>query len=216
MDAILRGAFELLAELLAPRRCAGCDGETKRRTAFCPVCFGTLVRASNSDPERLAAFVYGGAIADAVRRLKFEDRPDLAPLLLASFGTLVPQLRGVTLVVPVPLHPSRLVERGYNQAALLARPLAGVLGVRCAVHALARQTATARQTELSRQARGANVRDAFVANQPGQLAEQAVLVVDDVETTGATLTACRAALLSGGARRVQTLVIARAEGVGGG
>jgi ComF family protein len=213
MDAILRGALEVLADLVGRQRCAGCDGETRRRTAFCSVCVTTLVRASNPDPERTAAFVYGGAIAQAVKRLKFDDRPDLAPLLLAGFAAHLPRLRTSTLVVPVPLHPSRLVERGYNQAALLARPLADLLEIRCAARALARPLATARQTELTREARGVNVRHAFVANEPERLAGEVVLLVDDVETTGATLAACRTALLSGGARAVHSLVVARTAGV---
>jgi ComF family protein len=212
MQSFLRGAVHALAELVGPTRCAGCDGETPRRTAFCPACVVTLVRAPTPDPDRTAAFLYGGAIAQAIRRLKFDDRPDLARPLLAGLGIHLSRFRDATLVVPVPLHPSRLVERGYNQAALLARPLAGILGIPFAARALARTMATARQTDLTRDARRANVLHAFTANEPSRLEGESVLLVDDVETTGATLAACRAALLSGGAEAVHTVVMARADG----
>jgi len=211
METLLRGLLGLVADLVAPTRCAACDGEVKRGAAFCPSCVATLVRAPNPEPGRTAAFVYGGAIAEALKRFKFEDRPDLAPALLAGLAPHLPSLRGAELVVPVPLHPSRLVERGYNQAALLARPLGRLLDAPCAMRAVARPAATARQTELSRAERAKNMEGAFVAALPAKIAGLRVLLVDDVETTGATLAACRAALLAGGACDVHTVVIARAE-----
>jgi ComF family protein len=214
MNAVLRGVLGVLGDLIAPTRCAACDGESRRGAAFCPPCAGTLVRASNVHPESTAAFVYGGAIAQALKRFKFDDRPDLAPALLAGLGTHLDRLRGtVDLVVPVPLHPSRLVERGYNQAALLARPLARLLAIPCAPRALCRLATTERQTELTREARAANVANAFAANELRRLAGARVLLVDDVETTGATLSACRAAVMTGGARAVLSAVVARVEAV---
>jgi ComF family protein len=211
MEAILRGVLGVLADLVGPTRCAACDGEARRGTAFCPPCAATLVRSSNADPERTAAFVYGGAIAQALKRFKFDDHPDLAPALIAGLAPHLPRLRVATLVVPVPLHPSRLVERGYNQAALLARPLARSLGAPCAMRALERLVATARQTELTRAARARNVERAFMPLERSRLVGQTVLLVDDVETTGATLAACRAAVMAGGARAVHTIVIARTD-----
>jgi ComF family protein len=214
MDAVLRVVLGVLVDLIAPTRCAACDGASRRGTAFCPPCAATLVRASNVRAESSAAFVYGGAIAQALKRFKFDDRPDLAPALLAGLATQLDRLRGnVDLVVPVPLHPGRLVERGYNQAALLARPLARLLAVPCAPRALRRLATTERQTDLTREARAANVANAFAPNEPHRFREQRVLLVDDVETTGATLSACRAALLAGGARAVLSVVVARTDAV---
>jgi ComF family protein len=177
------------------------------------VCAASLVRSEGPDTSRLAAFVYGGAVAQALRRFKFDDRPDLALALLAGLHPHLPGLRRnpTEIVVPVPLHPTRLVERGYNQAALLARPLARWLGLPFAPRALGRSVATARQTELTRAARTANVARAFVAIERSRLSGRAVLLVDDVETTGSTLAACAGALFEGGARSVRTVVIARAD-----
>jgi ComF family protein len=203
----------VLGTLVAPARCAACDGDVRHGTAFCPACAATLVRATNETPDRTAAFLYGGAIAQAVRRFKFDDRPDLAQALLAGLRVHLPRLASLhtDLVVPVPLHPGRLIERGYNQAALLARPLAAWLGVPCATRALVRAVATQRQTELSREARSTNVERAFLPAPRSPLLGLSVLLVDDVETTCATLAACSHALREGGARTVQSVVIARAD-----
>jgi ComF family protein len=216
MAIVLQGMLAVLASLVAPARCAACDGEVRRGTAFCPVCAATLVRAENPEPGRVAAFVYGGAIAQTIRRFKFDDRPDLAPALLAGLHAQLPRLKGAgaDLVVPVPLHPTRLIERGYNQAALLARPLARWLALPCATRALRRSVATERQTALSREERSANVDHVFVPGEVGRLNGRTVLLVDDVETTGATLAACGQALMRGGARAVRTAVVARTESVG--
>jgi len=218
MNGLVQGLVEVVARLVAPAGCAACDGAVAHGRAFCPPCAATLVRAEVRDRDRLAAFVYGGAIAEALRRFKFNDRPDLTRPLLAGLHTCLPRLEEtpVDLVVPVPLHPARLVERGYNQAALLARPLARWLAAPCAPRALGRSVATARQTELTREARSSNVERAFAALEPARLAGRSVLLVDDVETTGATLAACGRALLDGGARAVRSVVVARAETGDGG
>jgi ComF family protein len=210
----VEGVVGLVGRLVAPQRCAACDGEIRHGIAFCPPCAATLVRAENPDPSRIAAFVYGGAIAETLRRFKFEDRPDLAAALAVGLIRYSAELgMGLgDLIVPVPLHPSRLVERGYNQAALLAQRLAKPLGGTCAPRLLARTRQTARQTELDRIARAGNVAQAFAVVDPARVAGREVLLVDDVETTGATLTACRAALEPWGIRRVRSIVVARAGG----
>ena len=213
MHRVLDGLVDLLGRVVSPARCAGCDADLRHGRAFCAACVSTLVRAGNPDPQKLAMFVYGGAIAEALRRFKFDERPDLASALLAGIHPHLADLSkaAVDIVVPVPLHPARLVERGYNQAALLARPLSRRLGLPCLSRALRRPVATARQTDLSGPARAANVDRAFVAADPVRLAGRVVLLVDDVETTGSTLAACGRALLGGGARAVRTLVVARAD-----
>jgi ComF family protein len=208
------GAFELLASLVAPPRCAACDVPVRRAIAFCPPCARTLVRADNPDPSRIAAFVYGGAIAETLRRCKFEGRPDLARVLAAGFS---PHLRDLessprTLLIPVPLHPSRLVERGYNQAALLAGSVARRIDAEWAPRGLCRRRQTTRQTELDRSARASNVRDAFSVADPSALSGRSIILVDDVETTGATLGACRAALERCDILGIRSLVVARAGG----
>jgi ComF family protein len=112
-------------------------------------------------------------------------------------------------VVPVPLHPRRAELRGFNQAALLAKPVARALGARLAI-ALRRERDTLAQATLDRALRLRNMKEAFSAVR--RVNGESVLLVDDVRTTGATLEACSAALLAAGAKDVRTLVLAHAEG----
>lgn len=181
-------------------------------TVFCAACASTLTSSKDRDPAHVAAFVYGGAIARAIVRLKFEGRPDLArPLANALLLTVrVTPLRA-DIVIPVPLYPHRLVERGFNQAALLAAPVARELGARFLPMGLERSRDTGHQAALDRAARGTNVLAAFRARRPESLCGQHVLLVDDVRTSGATLEACGDALLSVGAKEVRTLVLAQTE-----
>jgi ComF family protein len=160
---------------------------------------------------RWGAFFYAGAVVDAVRKLKFEDRPELARPLAAGWAPLLPEIREarVDVLVPVPLHASRLVERGYNQAALLARELGAMLRVPSAPLILSRPVATGRQTDLPAAARVTNVAGAFRVCRPREVMGRRVLLVDDVETTGATLDACVRALEEAGAARVFAAVIAQ-------
>jgi competence protein ComFC len=119
-------------------------------------------------------------------------------------------LRDVVLV-PVPLHSTRLAERGYNQAALLANRVAGRLDAPVRAMALARAQDTPRQATLGRSERLSNVTHAFVVREPRAVAGRAVLLVDDVRTTGSTLRACADALTQGGVASVRTAVLAQAE-----
>jgi ComF family protein len=206
-------AFELFASLLAPPRCAACDSCVAALTVFCSGCAATVERARVDDPRAIAAFVYGGAVARAIARFKYEQRPDLArplgDLLWRALEPYAPAL-GDAVVVPVPLHRARLVERGFNQSALLARRIARRLGAPLRPLALARVRNTPQQAALDRQGRIANVANAFCARAPASLRGRPVLLVDDVCTTGATLGACARALLEAHASWVALAVVARA------
>jgi ComF family protein len=198
-----------LLDLVAPRRCAACDEPLDPEArAFCEACVILL------DPgERVGAgmsgYVYGGPMAEAVRRLKYGRRTELAPVLGALLAARAIELSGeVDAVVPVPLHRARLRRRGFNQAALLARPVAKTLAVPLVTSALVRLRDTPPQAGLDAAGRLRNVRGAFVAiSAPAGR----VLLVDDVRTTGATLAECAEALSIAGAERVLTLVLAGAE-----
>jgi ComF family protein len=115
----------------------------------------------------------------------------------------------VDLVVPVPLSVGRQRERGYNQSAFLAYPVALAHGIRYSSRALQRMRETVSQVSLSADERHRNVSGAFSAN-PDAVAGKRVLVVDDVATTGATIGSCAEALMSAGAQAVYGLTLARA------
>lgn len=199
----------LAGELVAPTRCVACETRVAARVLFCTACGVSVMPAIDSRTPDHAVFDYGGAVATAIVRFKYAGRSDLgarfAGIMAAAAALLAPH---VDLVVPVPLHPRRLVERGFDQAALLAAPIARRLGIAHAPRGLLRTRPTPPQASLDRAARSANVADAFRCSSPDALAGRRVLLVDDVRTTGATLSACAEALRAAGARGVRTLVLA--------
>ncbi len=162
--------------------------------------------------ESIRSIVYfEGALRQAMHWLKYRGRTVLAdPLgdLMAAYWTQ--QAVPIDVVVPVPLHAARLHERGYNQAALLAREMARRAGLAVDEQVLIRHRATDSQIKLDTNQRKENVHDAFRCSSNG-LAGKRVLLIDDVCTTGATLEACAIALYDGGARSVQALTLARAR-----
>lgn len=161
-----------------------------------------------------AAFVYGGSIARVIVRMKYEGRPDLArPLGDLLWAAIEPQRAALAdaVVVPVPLHPARLAERGFNQSALIACCIARRLRVSLVTMALVRVRSTLPQTTLDRQRRTENVAGAFVVRAPDRIANRPILLIDDVRTTGATLDACTRALRRSGASRVRAFAVAQAD-----
>jgi len=153
---------------------------------------------------------YTGSIRNAIRQLKFAGDMALGEALARPMIDLLDKLEwGVDLVVPVPAGSARRKIRGYNQAALLALPLALGCGLPYRPKALKKVKDTPTQVGLSAAERRDNVRDAFQA--AGDLAAgKRILVVDDVMTSGATLNACAQALLHQGALQVYGLTLARA------
>ncbi len=192
----------------------------------CPRCGTPVVERAEAESEcsRCAArpppwqgaragFVFGESIRAAILRLK-RLGPDAAPGALVDSAVRAgvgpaPQWGRVDAVVPVPLHPARLRSRGFNQAALLARAMGRHVGA--PVRLLLRRTrATPLQPSASAARRWRNVAGAFDAS--ARVRARTVLLVDDVLTTGATATACTAALVEAGARAVYVWTLARAEG----
>lgn len=159
-----------------------------------------------------AAVRYGEVARDAIHAFKFGGRRAMAgPLaaLVADLGPALP-LGAVDVIVPVPLHPRRERERGFNQSWLLARRLAAAWSLTARGDVLTRRVATAPQTDLGAAARHLNVRDAFAIRRPELVAGRHVLLVDDVLTTGATVSECAVALRTGGAATVGVVTVARA------
>jgi ComF family protein len=158
---------------------------------------------------------YRDGMREAIHALKFGRRPVLAtPLgrLLANAGvhaTPVPPAEWADALVPVPLHPARLAERGFNQAELLAAPCAADWRLPILSRALVRTRPTLPQTDLDADARRANVRNAFRVARPAAVEGRRVLLIDDVLTTGATVGAAAQALRAAGAAAVGVLTLAR-------
>ncbi len=162
-----------------------------------------------------AATLYeaGGPIRQAILLFKHGRRVSLAPhlgRLMAEAADGLFDPRQFDLLIPVPLHPRRERERGFNQAALLAKELGRRWSLRVNRRVLRRMRATEAQSG-GREAREANVRDAFVVAQPDQVEGQSLLVIDDVLTSGATVNECTHALLAAGAAEVAVYTLARVE-----
>jgi ComF family protein len=229
--AVLRPLARSLADLVWPPRCAGCRDPADVEP-FCPVCAGALlpvpsgcVRCGLPGPDAVcgaclaappafaavrAGGLFGGPLGDAIHALKYGDRPALARPLGAWLSGRVELPEGAA-IVSIPLGRKRRIERGYDQAALLADELALASGRGGARPrgALLRIRETAPQVGRGREARLRNVRGAFWAN--GSVEGRELVLVDDVVTTGATADAAARALLDAGARRVTVVALARAE-----
>ncbi|MCA1634914.1 MAG: double zinc ribbon domain-containing protein [Acidobacteria bacterium] len=171
-------------------RCRRCEGEEFTAARACGIYEGAL-RASVLNLKREPH------VASRLARLMHET------CLRAPFGA-------ATRVVPVPLHPEREQERGFNQAVLLAGALAARAGLALDYWSLARATHTEQhRAGMDARARRESVEDAFRVTRPRLVEGESILLVDDVFTTGATVSACASALRAAGAREVFVLTVAR-------
>jgi predicted amidophosphoribosyltransferase len=154
-----------------------------------------------------AGWLFEGPFADAIRRFKYAGSGELAGPLGAMLASIASPYGGtIRAVVPVPLHPRKLRARGFNPAALLARPVARQLGAPLRIGWLHRERDTRTQAGLERAARLANLKSAFRA---AKVQPTCVLLIDDVRTTGSTLHEAGGALTAVG-HDVWTLALALA------
>lgn len=187
-------AFEADGGAFAADRCAACTAQ--------PYAFA----------RARAACVYDEASRGLILKFKHGDQQQFAGLFARWLGRSAAELTAdCDAVVPVPLHPLRLLTRRFNQAAEIARPLARAADLDYLPDALTRARATASQGGKSLRGRRLNVKSAFSVSETGrrQIKGRRILLVDDVLTTGATAEACARALLEAGARAVDLAVIAR-------
>lgn len=172
---------------------------------------GTCLKRPPSFSAVHSAGIYQGLLKEAVHKLKYRNQLTLArPLgqllgkaIAAAGSDFVPDR-----ILPVPLHPRRLKQRGYNQALELARPLVRQLGCPLDTTLLQRTRNTPRQQGLSATERRSNLRGAFALSSTAPALR--ILLVDDVMTTGETVRECCRTLLTGGAEEVQVAVVGRA------
>lgn len=192
--------------------CDGCGmGFEADAGAFADRCAACLAQPYAFARAR-AACVYDEASRGLILKLKHADHQPFAPLFARWISrAAAPLLAEADAVVPVPLHPLRLLSRRFNQAAEVARPLARDAGLDFLPDALIRQTHTASQGGKSARGRRLNVKTAFAVASSGarRVKGRRILLVDDVLTTGATAEACARALLDAGARAVDLAVVAR-------
>ncbi len=161
-----------------------------------------------------APYLYEGSLLDAIHHLKYHKKTSLAASLGSLLGLFAQDWleAGATdlLVMPVPLHPAKLRERGYNQSLLLARRVAEKLKTDLDCLSLRRTRKTLPQTGLGKMQRQQNVKNAFQLENADRIRDRNILLVDDVSTTGSTLDACSKALKKGGCGKVFCVTLARA------
>lgn len=211
-----RAWARLVAATLFPPRCTLCGFPgASLDLDLCEVCHADLPWARHSG-EAVVALRYEHPVDELIRRLKYQGaiaHARVLGVLLAEIATN----RGddlPALLVPVPLHAARWRERGFNQAAVIARYAGHLLGIPVTRHAAIRLRDTPSQTALDVNARRLNVRGAFAVRSGRPLdrllAAGHVAIVDDVITTGSTVNELRRVLLAAGVRRVVVWAVARA------
>jgi ComF family protein len=239
-SSIVKNTWRAGLDALLPPLCMACHGLTAEAQAFCATCWGKLnfitppccaacglpfdyavmdgalcgacIEARPVFIEARAALSYDDESRAVILPFKSADRTDFTPafarMMLGAGGAL---LQKSDVIVPVPLHFSRLFARRYNQAALLALSLAKAVKKPARLSALIRTRRTPSQGVLHRSERQRNVARAFAVpgSQKKHIEGRAVLLIDDVLTTGATANACAKALLSAGAKEVRVLALAR-------
>lgn len=209
--------WSALLDILFPPRCPVCRRPAAGHGAWCLACLAPVLaeRELNLVARRLRSLAscrvlcdYSGGVKTLIHRLKFRgDRRAAVYLAWLPASKLSGKVTGIDAVVPVPLHPDRLAERGYNQTELIFRHWSEKMDWPW-LDALARVRPTVPQWELEPAARRKNIRGAFIVTRPELIRGKTILLVDDIVTTGATLNECARVLRRGGAARVIGLSIA--------
>ncbi len=224
-DFLWRGPFD--AGNFPDSVCHGCTSAFNPIEApFCTVCgtpFGSdgienhpcedCLRTQPFFQAAYAPYRYEGSILEAVHRFKFGQKTFIANALgplLAEFVKTRFRLPEPFLTMPVPLHPKRLRERGFNQSLLLARQISDRLNGELDFLSLVRPKYTTPQSTLSKRERGKNIQNAFHLKTPDAVIHKNILLVDDVATTGNTLNECARILKSGGSEAVFCVTLAKA------
>jgi len=195
-----------------PEQCTYCGLPLPESRGEDPAC-GTCRSEKPRFEKARSAGVYEGALAHAIKTFKFQYMRRMAPALAhlaemtwdRDFGD-----ENVDGILPVPLHPSRLSERGFNQSADIGRHIALHGGVPFLHGVLVRTRPTQEQAGLTLAQRRENVRGAFKVFKASKINGKTLLLIDDVMTTGATVNECARILIKAGAKRVLVLTVARA------
>lgn len=221
-----------LGSTLFPHYCLVCGERLSAdRLMICPACLDLLPRYPGSealyDAEKRIeghapfteyrsdlGFTHHNPVRDLIHTIKYEGHPELGERLGQLFAPehlRAGHFADIGVAVPVPLTPRRLRRRGYNQSAYIARGLTGGLGIPLDETLLARRDSAGTQTHRGREARWASMREAFFVPDPDKVSRRRILIIDDVLTTGATLSACALALMEAGAESVSYYTLACGE-----
>jgi ComF family protein len=206
----------------SPLLCSECLEEIHWiRPPFCPQCgrpyphdgpshlCSDCIQNKNAFDTARAVVYYQNGIAGALRRFKYHGETNLIRVLTELWQRLEADHTPGEVIVPVPLHPRRLRERGFNQAVLLAKPLGRMLRIKVYPRVLKRVRNTLPQVDLKPEERRKNVRGAFAVREKSLVYGRKIILIDDVYTTGATVQECTKILKRSGAKEVHVLTLAR-------
>jgi len=209
---MLKNLGQGILNLFYPYSCCAC-GKKIPPGIFCAECYARIEPLTMAVlPHLFSAVRYREPIVTAIHRLKYRGEIFLVPYLSEFLIELCQRYKlneRIDCVVPVPLHPTRFRERNFNQSELLGQEIAACFSLPVLNRALVRFRNTPSQTGLSGKERMTNVSDAFQVRKSLTFKGRRCLLVDDVLTTGATLSACRSCLIAAGAEEVYGLALAR-------
>jgi ComF family protein len=219
--------------LFFPNYCFGCNRSlVKGEDTLCTICLIDLPKTNyhlvidNPIKSRLTGrlpiehaiaylkFRKSGIVQHLLHELKYNNHPEIGFKLGSTYGKELAQAgfqNEFDVIIPIPLHPTRLRKRGYNQSAKFAEGLSHSLGIPWAESISIRKTTTSTQTKKSKQERWENVEGAFGIQSAEKIVGQRILLVDDVVTTGATLEACGQHLIKNQCRSLSIACLAEAQ-----
>jgi ComF family protein len=219
--------FEALLDFIYPPYCIVCKAHLDSGAKLvCEYCWRRLPRLQNmtelSDEKCqkspisrfLAVWQYSDELQTIIHEMKYYGKKSLAQSMGEEMAKIVAasqEYSSADAIVPVPLHKTRLRERGFNQSVLLAQKITSVSKISVEAEILKRVRYTRSQSKLSATERELNVQGAFKVVQPRPVRGKVVILVDDVFTTGSTLKACAEALIDSGVAKVLALTAAMAD-----
>lgn len=204
-----KNCFSKIA-LITPPICVKCGRPQRLKAASQELCSQCLENKYYFSMAR-AVGLYEGALREYLAEIKYRYQPELADalgLLLVDWIKLHFEYRHFNQIIPIPIHNQKLMLRGYNQAEILANPLAKYLGIKLKDDIMIRDKITASQNALDKEERFSNINGAFKVVESAVISGAKVLLVDDILTTGATASEAARVLLRAGALDVKVLTLA--------